>query len=103
MCFLRSEQPGGPRQNGGRRQAPHSGAQREPRLYDDNGFCAVEMSIRSLQDGKELLVGGETWGRADWNELGALAVDDRWARLVVLLLRDPHVFERAQGSEDGPA
>ncbi|KAF1750057.1 hypothetical protein GCK72_016603 [Caenorhabditis remanei] len=33
--------------------------------------------------------------------LEALAVDDRWAGLVVLLLGDPHLLEGGEGSEDG--
>merc|ERR1712023_479674 len=30
----------------------------------------------------------------------ALPVDDRGARLIILLLRDPHLLERAQGRQD---
>ena len=33
--------------------------------------------------------------------LEALAVDDGWAALVVLLLGDPHLLEGGQGGEDG--
>ena len=32
--------------------------------------------------------------------LETLVVDDRWTTLVVLLLRDPHLLERSQGSQD---
>ena len=44
----------------------------------------------------------------NWNEssvevgiLEALAVDDGWAALVVLLLGDPHLLEGGEGSQDG--
>ena len=33
--------------------------------------------------------------------LEALAVDDGWAALVVLLLGDPHLLEGGEGSQDG--
>merc|ERR1711939_948313 len=33
--------------------------------------------------------------------LEALAVDDGWAALIVLLLGDPHLLEGGQGGEDG--
>ena len=36
-------------------------------------------------------------------ELEALAMDNRRARLVVLLLRDPHVLERRERSKDRTA
>merc|ERR1719234_2558068 len=34
-------------------------------------------------------------------DLEALAVDDGWAALVVLLLGDPHLLEGGEGSQDG--
>ena len=34
-------------------------------------------------------------------DLEALAVDDGWAALVVLLLGDPHLLEGGEGGEDG--
>merc|ERR1712152_55098 len=34
-------------------------------------------------------------------KLEALAVDNRWAALIVLLLRDPHLLEGGEGSKDG--
>jgi hypothetical protein len=33
--------------------------------------------------------------------LEAFPVDDGWAGLVVFLLRDPHLLEGGQGSQDG--
>jgi len=36
-------------------------------------------------------------------DLEALSVDNRWARLVVLLLADPHLLECRQGGENGSA
>ena len=33
--------------------------------------------------------------------LKALSMDDGWARLVILSLRDPHLLEGAQGGQDG--
>ncbi len=33
--------------------------------------------------------------------LEALAMDDGWTGLVVLLLRDPHLLEGGEGGEDG--
>ena len=33
--------------------------------------------------------------------LEALAVDNGWAALVVLLLGDPHLLEGGEGSQDG--
>ena len=33
--------------------------------------------------------------------LEALAVDNRWSTLVVLLLGDPHLLESGQRSQDG--
>lgn len=35
------------------------------------------------------------------NDLEALAVDDRWAGLVVLLLADPHLLEGGERGQDG--
>merc|ERR1711894_361938 len=35
--------------------------------------------------------------------LEALAVDDGWAALVILLLGDPHLLEGGEGSKDGPS
>merc|ERR1711934_50018 len=35
------------------------------------------------------------------NSLEALAVDNGWAALVILLLGDPHLLEGGQGSQDG--
>ena len=35
------------------------------------------------------------------NFLEALAVDDGWATLIVLLLGDPHLLEGGEGSKDG--
>ena len=34
-------------------------------------------------------------------ELEALSVHDGWARLVVLLLGDPHLLEGREGGQDG--
>ena len=34
-------------------------------------------------------------------DLKALSMDDGWARLVKLSLRDPHLLESAQGGQDG--
>lgn len=35
------------------------------------------------------------------HRLEALSVDDRWSRLVVLLLRDPHLLEGRKRGQDG--
>merc|ERR1712106_216136 len=35
------------------------------------------------------------------NNLEALAVDDGWAALIILLLGDPHLLEGGEGSQDG--
>jgi len=35
------------------------------------------------------------------HDLEAFSVDDGWAGLVVFLLRDPHLLEGGQGSQDG--
>ena len=37
-----------------------------------------------------------------WN-LEAFSVDNRWAGFVVFLLRDPHLLESREGSQDGAA
>merc|ERR1719154_462108 len=37
----------------------------------------------------------------DRNSLEALAVDNGWAALIVLLLGDPHLLEGGEGSKDG--
>merc|ERR1719209_1641941 len=37
----------------------------------------------------------------DASRLKALAVDDGWAALIVLLLRDPHLLEGGEGGKDG--
>jgi len=53
----------------------------------------------------KLLLGVRTgsWPQKLWlkRTLEALAVDDGWSRLVVLLLGDPHLLEGGQGSQDG--
>ena len=37
------------------------------------------------------------------DDLEAFPVHDGWARLVVLLLGDPHLLEGGQGGQDGPS
>lgn len=36
-----------------------------------------------------------------WRTLEALAVDNRWSALVILLLGDPHLLESGERSQDG--
>ncbi|KAF1747871.1 hypothetical protein GCK72_024337 [Caenorhabditis remanei] len=40
-------------------------------------------------------------GDGEWRRLEALAVDNGWAGLVVLLLGDPHLLEGGEGGKDG--
>merc|ERR1719228_916865 len=41
------------------------------------------------------------WKVASARHLEALAVDDGWTGLVVLLLADPHLLEGGEGGQDG--
>merc|ERR1719500_1641454 len=41
--------------------------------------------------------------QVQYPKLEALAVDNGWAALVVLLLGDPHLLEGGQGGKDGAA
>merc|ERR1712208_221582 len=38
---------------------------------------------------------------SDVNNLETLAMDNRWAALIILLLGDPHLLEGGEGSKDG--
>merc|ERR1712124_148570 len=54
--------------------------------------CAVTCKEPGLPAAKEVTLLSE-----------ALPVDDRWARLVVFALRDPHLLEGAQRRQNGAA
>jgi len=54
-------------------------------------IVVIVIIIVTVEDGDELIL----------KRLEALPVDNAWARLIVLLLGDPHLLEGGQGSQDG--
>ena len=59
--------------------------------WNINLACAPIESLKSVS----------VWKVASARHLEALAVDDGWTGLVVLLLADPHLLEGGEGGQDG--